>query len=92
MYIVQDKMHTNIKKCLSVPHQRVRTPRVNAFLFHVSAGVGRTGTYLALDIILDQTQQEEEVNIFGVVKRMREDRCNMVQNKVIITMEISTKK
>lgn len=49
---------------------------------HNSAGVGRTGTYLALDIIMDQAQHEKEVNIYCTVRRMRDERCTMVQNKV----------
>lgn len=52
------------------------------FVFCISAGVGRTGTYLALDIVMDHAQHEKEVNIYAIVKRMREERCCMVQNKV----------
>ena len=48
-----------------------------------SAGVGRTGTYIALDITMDHAQQEAEVNIFNIVDGLREDRCHMVQNKVL---------
>ena len=47
-----------------------------------SAGVGRTGTYIALDVMIDQTEKEREVNFFTTVDNLREDRCHMVQNKV----------
>lgn len=48
-----------------------------------SAGVGRTGTYIALDIIMDHAEQQNtEINIYNIVDKLREDRCHMVQNKV----------
>ena len=48
-----------------------------------SAGVGRTGTYIALDIAIDHTEQQEaEINLYDIVDKLREDRCHMVQNKV----------
>ena len=47
-----------------------------------SAGVGRTGTFIALDILMDRVEQQEQIDVFEVVKNMRNDRCNMVQAKV----------
>lgn len=48
---------------------------------HCSAGVGRTGTFIALDIVIDHAQHETNVSIHDVVRRLRDDRCSMVQNK-----------
>ena len=55
------------------------------FLPHVrSAGVGRSGTFIALDCILDQINEENTVDIEGVVKKMREKRMLMVQTVVSV--------
>lgn len=49
---------------------------------YLSAGVGRTGTYIALDIAFDEAVARGEVNVFDVVKTMRKQRCIMVQTLV----------
>jgi protein tyrosine phosphatase len=46
---------------------------------HCSAGVGRTGTFIALDILLDMAKEEGVVDIYGLVWKMRRDRVNMIQ-------------
>lgn len=48
-------------------------------IVHCSAGVGRTGTYIALDRLTTEGRAEGSVNIFGCVLDMREQRVNMVQ-------------
>lgn len=48
----------------------------------ISAGVGRTGTYIALDLMIEHARHESKVSFFKTVKRLRDDRCSMVQNKV----------
>ena len=47
-----------------------------------SAGVGRTGTFIALDYLLDQAKNENLVDVYKVVQRMRSKRVNMVQTQV----------
>ncbi|XP_070188527.1 receptor-type tyrosine-protein phosphatase H-like [Littorina saxatilis] len=51
-------------------------------LVHCSAGVGRTGTFIALDQLLRQIhRQTTEVDMFGLVLTMRDHRTQMVQTE-----------
>lgn len=49
-----------------------------------SAGIGRTGTFIALDALYRHGIQEGSINIVEYVHTMREDRMNMIQNLVSI--------
>ncbi|XP_062576058.1 uncharacterized protein LOC134237898 [Saccostrea cucullata] len=48
---------------------------------HCSAGIGRTGTFIALDALYKHGQKEGKIDIVEYVKIMREDRMNMIQNE-----------
>ena len=56
----------------------------NSFLktFLCSAGVGRTGTFIALDYLLEQANNEGSIDIFDCVEKMRDARPNMVNTRV----------
>ncbi|XP_061165606.1 receptor-type tyrosine-protein phosphatase epsilon-like [Saccostrea echinata] len=48
-------------------------------IVHCSAGIGRTGTYIALDALERKGRKRKKVNVAEYVKKMRENRMNMVQ-------------
>nr|XP_022311896.1 receptor-type tyrosine-protein phosphatase mu-like isoform X4 [Crassostrea virginica] len=48
-------------------------------LVHCSAGIGRTGTYIAIDSLSEALKKRKKINIAEYVKKMRENRMNMVQ-------------
>uniref|UniRef100_G3R107 Receptor-type tyrosine-protein phosphatase H n=1 Tax=Gorilla gorilla gorilla TaxID=9595 RepID=G3R107_GORGO len=50
-------------------------------IVHCSAGVGRTGTLIALDVLLRQLQSEGLLGPFSFVRKMRESRPLMVQTE-----------
>ncbi|XP_044932864.1 receptor-type tyrosine-protein phosphatase H isoform X2 [Mustela putorius furo] len=50
-------------------------------IVHCSAGVGRTGTLIALDILLRQLDRDQRVGPFSYVQKMRESRPLMVQTE-----------
>ena len=52
------------------------------FIVDCSAGVGRTGTLLSVDIALEQAGNEGVVDIQGILTRLREQRMKMVQTHV----------
>ena len=49
---------------------------------YFSAGIGRTGTFIALDMLTFEGEDKGSVDIFGCVAALRSQRCNMVQTKV----------
>ena len=51
-------------------------------LVHCSAGVGRTGTFIALDMALEQADHVKHVDIAGIVNRLRQQRNSMVKTEV----------
>ncbi|KAL2301641.1 hypothetical protein Nmel_011031, partial [Mimus melanotis] len=46
---------------------------------HCSAGVGRTGTYIGIDAMLEGLDTEGRVDVYGYVVKLRRQRCLMVQ-------------
>uniref|UniRef100_A0A7N4NLI0 protein-tyrosine-phosphatase n=1 Tax=Sarcophilus harrisii TaxID=9305 RepID=A0A7N4NLI0_SARHA len=58
-----------------------RTPGTGPTIVHCSAGVGRTGTFIALDRILQQLDSKDSVDIYGSVHDLRLHRVHMVQTE-----------
>ena len=48
----------------------------------LSAGVGRTGTFITIDHILEQVGREGVVDIPGVINKIRRQRMKLVQTLV----------
>ncbi|XP_076115230.1 receptor-type tyrosine-protein phosphatase epsilon-like [Mytilus galloprovincialis] len=48
-------------------------------LVHCSAGIGRTGTFIAIDSLYEHGKSVGYVDIVEYVKMMRKDRLNMIQ-------------
>ena len=51
-------------------------------LVHCSAGVGRTGTFILLDSMLERMKKEDTVNVYEFLCNMRAKRALMVQSQV----------
>ena len=47
-----------------------------------SAGVGRTGSFIAIDSLMEQMDTEKVVDVYGFVAQMRKQRNYMVQTEV----------
>ena len=50
--------------------------------FSFSAGVGRTGTFITLDAMMERLKERDDLNIFEFVTEMRTRRKQMVQTMV----------
>uniref|UniRef100_A0A3Q0S5G3 Protein tyrosine phosphatase receptor type B n=1 Tax=Amphilophus citrinellus TaxID=61819 RepID=A0A3Q0S5G3_AMPCI len=59
-----------------------RTPGSGPTVVHCSAGVGRTGTFIVLDRVLQQMDAKDTVDIYGAVFDLRLHRSHMVQTEV----------
>ena len=51
-------------------------------LVHCSASVGRTGTFILLDTVMQQMKNEGTLNIYNILQNVRDQRMKMVQTKV----------
>ncbi|XP_069127380.1 receptor-type tyrosine-protein phosphatase alpha-like isoform X2 [Argopecten irradians] len=67
---------------LVVFHRRVikyKNSLPGKMVVHCSAGIGRTGTFIALDALWKHGRQVGAVDVNRYIKTMRKDRVNMVQ-------------
>ncbi|KAM4605989.1 receptor-type tyrosine-protein phosphatase mu-like [Polymixia lowei] len=64
--------------------RRVKTktpPNAGPMVVHCSAGAGRTGCFIVIDIMLDMAEREGVVDIYNCVRELRARRVNMVQTE-----------
>ncbi|PIK38614.1 reverse transcriptase-like protein [Apostichopus japonicus] len=66
---------------LKIVRNNTSQKKVPNTIVHCSAGVGRTGTYITLDAMLDMAQAEGKVNVYKFVTEMRQRRAQSVQVK-----------
>nr|XP_055070304.1 receptor-type tyrosine-protein phosphatase T isoform X19 [Misgurnus anguillicaudatus] len=56
-------------------------PDAGPITVHCSAGAGRTGCFIAVDVMLDMAESEGVVDIFNCIRELRSQRVNMVQTE-----------
>ncbi|BFZ21542.1 hypothetical protein BsWGS_24580 [Bradybaena similaris] len=54
-------------------------PTDKPVVVHCSAGVGRTGTFIALRNVMREAEETGRMDFFSTVQKLRQDRVNMVQ-------------
>jgi netrin-G3 ligand len=52
----------------------------NPLLVHCSAGVGRSGTFMAIDAMMQRLKEKNDLNIYEYIYSMRCERPFMIQN------------
>ncbi|XP_075900111.1 receptor-type tyrosine-protein phosphatase beta [Nelusetta ayraudi] len=78
---VPDSTESLIQFARTVRDYVDRLPSTGATVVHCSAGVGRTGTFMALDRVLQQLDSKGTIDLYGCVFDLRLHRQHMVQTE-----------
>ncbi|KAF7656249.1 hypothetical protein LDENG_00044620 [Lucifuga dentata] len=78
---VPETTHSLIQFVRTVRDYINRTPGSGPTVAHCSAGVGRTGTFITLDRLLQQLDMKDTVDVYGAVFDLRLHRSHMVQTE-----------
>ncbi|XP_071494181.1 tyrosine-protein phosphatase 10D-like [Diadema antillarum] len=78
---VPDQTWTMLDFVRVVREQIERQAFAEPIIVHCSAGVGRTGTYITLDRLMQHMQENDFIDIFGIICEMRMQRNYMVQTE-----------
>lgn len=76
---VPERPQSLIKFVRIVRDQMIR--ECGPMLVHCSAGVGRSGTFIVLDRLLQEIKERDTVDIFSIVHDLRKERVWMVQTE-----------
>ncbi|CAG4984322.1 unnamed protein product [Parnassius apollo] len=74
----------DINRRMYLNSQDGNAPEQNVLCVHCSAGVGRTGTFIVLDMLIDKIKMSgfnSDIDVHNTVKTVRSQRRGMVQNK-----------
>lgn len=50
--------------------------------------MGRTGTFIVIDAMIDMMHAEQKVDVFGFVARIREQRSQLIQTDVSLRLRL----
>jgi len=69
----------NILDFIITVRNKVKPNQPGPLLVHCSAGVGRTGSFIAIDRLLQHIREKPTIDVFSVVLEMRNYRSYMIQ-------------
>ena len=83
-YILFTMIHPNLVDYISM-YKWHGIPLCFVWISTFSAGVGRSGTFITLDAMMERLKERDDLNIFEFVNEMRTRRMCMVQTMVSLT-------